>query len=70
MNLHSIANFRQSKTAKERFYMYVDRTNQALNIMKIPLIFDPRASPECVENYLIKQQIYEGKSLKKAIIFN
>jgi hypothetical protein len=37
--------------------------------MKIPLVFDPRASPECVDNFVIKQQIYEGKCVKKATIF-
>jgi hypothetical protein len=41
--------------------------NKSLNIMKVPLIFDPKASPECAENFLIKQIIFEGKSLKKAL---
>ena len=54
MRMSSIANIRQSKIAKERVYMYVSWHDQTFNIMKIPLIFDPRASPECVENYLIK----------------
>jgi len=37
--------------------------------MKVPLMFDPRASPECVDNFVIKQQIYEGRCVKKATLF-
>jgi len=33
------------------------------------MVFDPRASPECVDNYVIKQQVYEGKCIKKATLF-
>lgn len=69
MKMSFIANLKQSKISKERVFIYVNQTDQSLNFMKIPLIFDPKASPEFVENYLIKQMMFEGKALKKAIIF-
>lgn len=51
-------------------FLYINYKEQTLNIMKIPSVFDPKASPECVENYLIKQMIFENKSVKKGCIFN
>lgn len=71
LNIHSIANLRQSKVARERVYVYSSQAEGgSLNLMKIPLIFDPKASPECVENYLIKQQMHPNKAIKRAIVFN
>jgi hypothetical protein len=55
MKMSSIASLRQSKVSKEQVFVFINDQLQTLNLMKIPLIFDPRASPECVENYLIKQ---------------
>lgn len=51
-------------------FLYIDHKEQTLNIMKFPSVFDPKLTPECVENYLIKQMIFENKSVKKACIFN
>ena len=48
----------------------MNQKQSTLNMQKIPLIFDPRASPECVSDYVIKQQVYEGKCVKKAALFN
>ena len=55
LQMGSLANFKQSKLAKERTFFFVNRKEQTLNLMKIPTMFDPRAAPECAEGYLIKQ---------------
>ncbi len=70
LGIASITSFRQSKTSKEQVFLYINQKSSSLNIMKIPLVFDPRASPECVDDYLIKQMIFEGKCVKKATIFS
>jgi hypothetical protein len=54
LKMSSIASIRQSKILKERVYLYTSEEDQSLNIIKIPLVFDPRASPERVENFCIK----------------
>ncbi len=70
LKISSIAQIRQSKVSKERVFLFVSEADQTFNIMRIPFLFDPRASPECVDNYLIKQVFFDKKSLKKACIFN
>lgn len=70
LNIASLTSFKQSKVSKEQVFLYINSKNSTLNIMKLPLVFDPKASPECVENYLIKQMISEGKCIKKATLFN
>lgn len=70
LNITSIANLRQSKIAKERVYVYANAIDGSLHLMKIPLIFDPKASPECVDNFVIKQQFFEKKAIKRAVLFH
>ena len=54
LNIASIASLRLSKTSKEQLFIYVNQKQSTLNMLKIPLVFDPRASPECVSDYVIK----------------
>jgi hypothetical protein len=59
--------------AKVRDYVFTSQTEGttgSLNLLKISLIFDPKASPECVENFVIKQQMFEKKAIKRAILFH
>ena len=54
LNIASIASLRLSKTSKEQLFIYVNQKQSTLNMLKIPLVFDPRASPECVNDFVIK----------------
>lgn len=68
--ISSIAQVRQSKVSKQRVFLFVSERDSSFNIIKVPTFFDPRSTPDCIDNYLIKQVFFEKKSLKKACIFN
>jgi hypothetical protein len=49
-------------------FLYVDAKSSTLNIARIPQIFDLKKAPKFTDSFVLKQVVFEGRCVKKAIL--
>jgi hypothetical protein len=56
-------------TQRRGDFLFVDKIGSTINLAKIPVVFDLKRSLKVVDNYVLKQWVFEGKGIKKIALF-
>ncbi|CDW71891.1 UNKNOWN [Stylonychia lemnae] len=62
-SIYSLAQYCQQGFTKDSCYLYVDKSNETLNILKIPNMFNPKIAP-VLDNFVIRQVTF-NKCIRK-----